>query len=198
MADNLDVQEPEKPKKKKSGPSSISMPVFVGSLLGMGILVAVVVIFILQYVIKESPEEAKDEKTEQVEKNPEKEFSEIDLEEQEFLEDEKERKILEFEDITTNPKSSSRYVVASLSLTFRPHPDIPEEEIGPDSALMKKVKTKVVNVVTSELRQLSEEEIKTMTFEEIQEKFESKLKDFFLRNNIFLREIYITKFLLSN
>lgn len=192
MADNLDMQEPEKPRKKKSS-GTISMPVFVGSLLGMGLLVAVVVIFVIQYVIKEPATENKNgEKTEQTEEG-EEEISELDLEEQEFLEEGKKRKLMEFERITTNPKGSSKYAIISLSITYRPHPGLAEEEFSEGSMFLKKIETKTVNIVSGELRKMDEVSIQNITYEELQERFRALLKDYYRKNKLFLREILITE-----
>lgn len=199
MADNLDTQEPEKPKKKKKASGTISMPVFVGSLLGMGLLVAVVVIFILKYVITDPATSGKEgEKTEQLEKDPEKEFSELDLAEQEFLEDEKKRKMIQFERITTNAKGSSKYAIISLSVTFRPHPELPEEELAPESNFMKRIETKTVNVVSGQLRKMDENEIQNTTYEELQDQLRDLMKDFYRKNELFLREILITELFVQN
>ncbi|MDC1067866.1 hypothetical protein OAQ99_01765 [Candidatus Kapabacteria bacterium] len=199
MADNLDLQEPEKPKKKKNS-GSISMPVFVGSLLGMGLLVAVVVIFILQYVIKEPDAESSGKDgTEQVEESVENELSELDMDEQAFLEDEKSRRIMELEEILTNPLGSTKFVQISLSLTYRPHQDInAEENLKEESQFYKKIKTKTINTVSGTLRKMDETAIKNISYEELQEIFIEELKDYYAKNKLFLREIYITKLLLVN
>lgn len=198
MADNQNLQEPEKPKKSKGG-GGISMPVFVGGLLGMGIIVAVFMFLMFKFVINPAPEvEPEGEKTEEFDELKEPELSEVDQEELEFLRDEKDRKILELAKITTNPKGSTKYVLVSLSIYYRPHPDLTkDEDFKEDSPEMMRVKTKTQSTVITFLRSKDEVELLNSTPEDLSLQIKDKLQEFYKENNLFLREVLISEYIIQ-
>lgn len=197
MADNQELQQPEKPMKAKGG--GISMPVFVGGLLGMAIIVAVFMFLMFKFVINPEPEVVED--TEQVD-----EFGELrqdtlsaeDKAELEFLRNQDERKIINLEKITTNPKGSTKYVQMTLSLYYRPHPDLTkDEEFKEDSPEMMRVKIKTQSTVITFIRSKDEVELLNSTPEELALQLKIKLEEFYRENDLFLREILISEYIIS-
>lgn len=194
MADNQELQQPEKAKG-----GGISMPVFVGGLLGMALIVAVFMFLMFKFVINPEPEVVEDaDQTEEFDELKELELTDIDQEELEFLRDEKERKMMTLEKITTNPKGSTKYVQMTLALYYRLHPDLSEEgEFKEDSPEMMRVKTKTQSTVITFIRSKDEVELLNSTPEALAIQLKEKLKDFYRENNLFLREILISEYIIS-
>jgi len=180
MAENTDLQEPEKGelKKKKAGEKQgMSLPVVIMLILAVVIVQAVLFILIYKFIlVPNAAEENGDSKakTEEVDPNDPmgemKDMTDIDSQEQEFLAGEEDRDFYETERITTNPKNSTKYVVIKLSFEYRAHPTLIEnlpdadkanDKLKQDGPYMTKIIAKTKSIVIDEIGKLTETEIQS-------------------------------------
>lgn len=217
MAENQDLQEPEKvdAKKKKAGEKTgFSLPVVIFIILGVVVVQAVIFILIYKFVLTEpSTEGADTATTEQTSETGDimgemgemPDMSDINVQEQEFLVGEEDRDFYETERITTNPLNSTKYVVMKLSLEYRVHPsliealpasDVSNEKIKTDGAYMTKIIAKTKSIVIQEVGSMSESEIQGNR-EKLVDNITTKLKELYWKKKIFLREVNITEFIMQ-
>lgn len=215
MAENTDLQEPEKSEQKKKKPGEkqgMSLPVVIMLILAVVIVQAVLFILIYKFVLVPNAEEEgvdPKSKTEEVDPNDPmgemKDMTDIDSQEQEFLAGEEDRDFFETERITTNPKNSTKYVVLKLSFEYRAHPtlieNLPDEDkandkLKKDGPYMTKIIAKTKSIVIDEIGNLTETEIQSDR-PKLMENIESKLKELFWKKKIFLREVNTTEFIVQ-
>lgn len=212
MADNTEVQQPEKSenKKKKTGEKQgMSLPVVIMIILAVVIVQAVLFILIYKFVLQ-TPENSGEEgeTTEQVEEvDPMAmpEMSELDAQEQEFIAGEEDRDFYETERITTNPLNSTKYVVIKLYLEYRAHPtlienlpdgDKKDDKLNKEGPYMTKIVANTKAIVIEEIGKMSETEILSNK-EALKDNISKALKDLFYKKKIFLREVNITEFIVQ-
>ena len=206
MEENEELQEPEKKKKKKG--SSLSMPMIGVILFGVIVLNILLIIAVLKIYLPEGNLEAddNDKKTEKVEKSNKKDtekddgdysLSELDEEELEFLEKEAKRKYLETDDITTNPKGSSAFVIIQLGIKFVANDELEDKLLSPESDYMKKLMGNTRATIIKEIGLHTADELLLEGRADLPEIFRKKLKPLFKEKKLFLREITITKFMVQ-
>ncbi len=213
MAENTDLQEPEKgeQKKKKAGDKQgMSLPVVIVLILAVVVVQAILFILIYKFIlVPNAAEENGEVKTEQVsEDDPMGEMTDmndVDSQEQEFLAGEEDRDFYETERITTNPMNSTKYVVMKLSFEYRAHPSLIEnlpkddkadDKVKKDGPYMTKIIAKTKSIVINEIGSMTETEIQSDR-DRLIDNIQTKLKELFWKKKIFLREVNITEFIVQ-
>lgn len=212
MADNTELQEPEKSESKKKKPSEkqgMSLPVVIMIILAVVIVQAVLFILIYKFVLETpdgSTEEGdKTEKVEEVDPMAMPEMSELDAQEQEFIAGEEDRDYFETERITTNPLNSTKYVVIKLYLEYRAHPSLIEnlpdadkadDKVKKDGPYMTKIVANTKAIVIDEIGKMTESDILSNK-DQLKENISKALKELFYKKKIFLREVNITEFIVQ-
>lgn len=215
MADNTELQEPEKvensKKKKATGDKQgMSLTTVIILLLSVVVVQAVLFILIYKFVLK-TPEgdehsngKSKTEKKGEANPMPNK-ISNIDLQEQEFIAGEENRDFIETDRITTNPLNSAKYVAIKVYLEYRVHPslmevlpesDKAEEKLKKEGPYMQKIMANVKAIVIEQVGKMTEPEI-LGNKEKLRKNIEKSLKELFASKKIFLRDAKFTEFIIT-
>jgi len=198
MSDELtqpDAQAPEKPKKPKKDTDTKKYVMW--GLIGGGFLIinTLLVVIVLRFVFPSQDSGENGEEKTKIEK-PKDEFEGWDEEEADFFASEADKRLMKIEKIVTNPKSSSKYVVISFAMYYRPHPTLELEVGNPDSPLVAKLNAKVKSAIITEIASHSESELEGKRLE-FNSMFKDRLAPVFKEYKLFLREVIITEFLIQ-
>lgn len=208
MDENEELQEPEKKKKKKG--SSLSIPMIVAIVFGVIVINIMLVIAVIKIWMPDATATVPTDgdKTEMVKKDNDKSseegdeddgytLSELDEEELEFLEKESKRKYMETEDITTNPKASSAFVIIQLGIKFVANEELDPKLLSAESDYMKKLMGNTRAMIIKEIGQHTADELLENGRAVLPDIFKKSLKPLFKEKKLFLREITITKFMVQ-
>jgi flagellar basal body-associated protein FliL len=197
MADDLETQDlndETEGKKKKS--SSLKMILIV---LGVLVINAVIVVGVVKFFFADAAngEQHKEAKAQKAVEKTKDEFAQFKDDEENFFEEEKDRKMLTTDRITTNPANSiSKLIVVNLGLEYRIKPDLPEEEFEAETPLMQKLMIRVKAAVLQKIGSMGVEELVRQRGE-LPEMFKKVLQPIFNENQMYLRAVYLNEFLIQ-
>ena len=187
--EKLERQEPEKPKRQSTG--SMKLPMLIGIIAGVVVIQAIIIVVVMNIFLKPSyaPADTQGGKTEQ--KKVEKDESPKEGESS----DDVNMQFIETGRITTNAKSSDKFVVLNLGLEFKAQgeEEPSEKEGGTLSPIMNaKIKGTINGIIGS------------MAIEDLQAKRDSlsfiikdRLKPVFKSNKMFLKDVIIQEFIIQ-
>lgn len=212
-----EIQQPEKPVKKKKSSGGLSLPMMI--VIGAGTLIVLVGIslFAISYMVNNiidkklgaqadstkvlSPKEEAKIKGKEKEKELDNAYKE--LEEEEYFETEEGVGYIETDRIVTNPKFSTRFAVLKLGLSYR-------EKVNPDEEKEEEEKPKEGEVdpaaqkMQAQIKSIINNMIGSMTEEELQQQrsnlaiiVKEKLTPVFKKHKMFLRDVLIVEFIVQ-
>jgi len=214
-----EVQQPEKPAKKKKSSGGLSLPMMI--VIGAGTLIVLVGVslFAINYMVNNiidkklgsvsdttkthSHEDEANKKLKEHKKELDKTFKE--LEEEEYFETEEGVSYMETDRIVTNPKFSTRFAVIRLGLSYREKVAEGEGEAegGHEEAKEGEVDHKAQKY-QAQIKSIINDMIGTMTEEEIQQQrqnlpiiIKEKLTPVFKKQKKYLRDVLIVEFIIQ-
>lgn len=210
-----EIQQPEKPVKKKKSSGGLSLPLMIA--IGAGTLIVLVAIslFAISYMVNNiidkklgglsdttkvlSPKEEAKLKEKEKEKDLEKTYKQ--LEEEEYFESEEGVGYTETDRIVTNPKFSTRFAVLKLGLSFREK--VSEEEKEEEKPKEGEIDPKTQKM-QAQIKSIINNMIGSMTEEELQQQrsnlsiiVKEKLTPVFKKNKMFLKDVLIVEFIIQ-
>ena len=203
--DEIQVQEPEAPKKDKK--PGISLPLILGIIFGGIILLFLLVRFmILPYMVENMNPEAQKIKAQLlVEEKKNEMASGVTRLSAEFLE--KQTKTLMTGRITTNPKNSPQFVVIDIATMYVPK----DEEVAKELAKEGGKESKEPGVISPafmstmiRIKGVVNKILGSMTVEELQSKrdtlatlFKTQFKPLFYEKNCLVRDVVVQEFIIQ-
>jgi hypothetical protein len=201
MADEINKQEPEEPKKK----AGLSLPVIIGIGAGVLIILVVVILFavkmMLNSVVGTQPVDI--QTTEQQHKPVEdKDISDVEYYKRMVDEDkisDNDSKYMETGRITTNPRASTQFVVVNLGLSYR-------TGLGVDDAAKKAAETDdqkrrfealIRNAINNQIGDMTVGELQQIRRDSLTSIFKEKLVPVFIYNRIFLRDVILVEYIIQ-
>jgi flagellar basal body-associated protein FliL len=201
MADEINKQEPEEPKKK----AGLSLPVIIGIGAGVLIILVVVILFavkmMLTSVVGTQPVDI--QTTEQQHKPVEdKDISDVEYYKRMVDEDkisDNDSKYMETGRITTNPRASTQFVVVNLGLSYR-------TGLGVDDAAKKAAETDdqkrrfealIRNAINNQIGDMTVGELQQIRRDSLTSIFKEKLVPVFINNRIFLRDVILVEYIIQ-
>ncbi|MCO5249855.1 MAG: hypothetical protein M9949_00350 [Candidatus Kapabacteria bacterium] len=201
MADEINKQEPEEPKKK----AGLSLPVIIGIGAGVLIILVVVILFavkmMLNSVVGTQPGDT--QTTEQEHKQVEdKDLSNVEYYKRMAEEDkisENDSKYMETGRITTNPRASTQFVVVNLGLSYRTGLGVDDEakkEAESDDQ-KRRFEALIRNAVNNQIGDMSVGELQQIRRDSLTSIFKERLVPVFINNRIFLRDVILVEYIIQ-
>ncbi len=201
MADEINKQEPEEPKKK----AGLSLPVIIGIGAGVLIILVVVILFavkmMLNSVVGTQPGET--QTTEQEHKQVEdKDLSDVEYYKRMAEEDkisDNDSKYMETGRITTNPRSSTQFVVVNLGLSYRTGLGVDDEakkEAESDDQ-KRRFEALIRNAVNNQIGDMTVGELQQIRRDSLTSIFKERLIPVFINNRIFLRDVILVEYIIQ-
>lgn len=202
-------QTPEKPKPRGGGGGSISMITLIGIISGtvvvmVGILTVVFYMFILPD-LKGHGGESDSTGNEHVKIKEESQSSENsfanELKEEDIVLGDKGTHMIETGKIIANPKGSTKFAVVNLALDFRVSEKDerfePEAEITAENPIINKLLIMVNDKINAKITSLTVDDFYNMGSDSLRNLFKQELNAVFLKNKLFLREVYLKEYLIQ-
>ncbi|MBE2188144.1 MAG: hypothetical protein KGZ71_09070 [Desulfobulbaceae bacterium] len=202
MADEVNKQEPEVPKKK----AGLSLPVIIGIGAGVLIVLVVVILFAVKMMLNSvvGTQQGDTQSTEQVQKPVEdKELSNIEYYKKMADEDkisENDSKYMETGRITTNPRASTQFVVVNLGLSYRIGVDAEdaEKKEGTETDDQKRrFEALIRNAINNQIGDMSVGELQQIRRDSLTSIFKERLVPVFINNRIFLRDVILVEYIIQ-
>lgn len=204
LLDDMEANEKQVPEKpKKSG--GMKLPMVIGIIFGV-IVTQVILIFVLFKLFLGQPATVTpdgtvvQQTTEKSEKNSKK--IEKTEEEEEILTEEEQQKI-QFQEtgrITTNPKSSSAFVVINLGLYFLAKDEKINEEFKKEidkSPVWKRLSSDTKEIVNITFGNYTVEDLRSMKRDSLKTIFMKQLKPVFKTSKIILKDVKLIEYLIQ-
>ncbi len=211
-------QVPEKPKKKSGGGGDINLVTLMGIIGGSVVLMVTLLYFVLQFLI--IPEfknmnsgggnnsEGNSEAVTHVEESKSQaEHAKFDFKKEELLFPDEGIHLMETGKIITNPKGSTKFAVANCALEYRISSEderFPKGEgegggeIDPSTnSILKKVLIRSQGKLNGLLGSFNMDQIQNLGADSLKIIFKRDLKPIFKKENLYLRDVIITQFLIQ-
>jgi hypothetical protein len=216
MAEEEEIQQPEKPTKKKKSSGGLSLPIMIA--IGAGTLIVLVgaSLFAINYMVNNiidkklgavqadsTQTHTKEDEHAKKEKEKSKEIDETykELEEEEYFETEEGVEYMETDRIVTNPKFSTRFAVLKLGLSYRikvndEEEEKEEEEVEGEDPKVMKMQAQIRNIINNMIGSMTEEELQ-QNRQNLQIIVKEKLTPIFKKHKMFLRDVLIVEFIIQ-
>jgi len=202
-------QTPEKSKPRSSGGGNISMLTLIGVITGT-VVVMVAVLYVVFYMfilpdLKSSNDETDSTGAKHVKIKENSESSEEkivnEMKEEDIMLGDEGTHLIETGKIIANPKGSTKFAVVNLALDFRISEKDerfdPEAEITSENPIISRLLIMVNDKINGKITSLTVDDFYNMGSDSLRNLFKEELVPIFLKNKLFLREVYLKEYLIQ-